>query len=159
MVNKYDELRKYPSGSLFKAAVINLFEKKSVRLTASAIAVVVSLFAMDIVSQYYGRAFWWANCLFNLPFFIMFTAGTGGFISNIGKFGMRKFIAASTASAAALWIIMAVYNVLAFAYLPIDWSLCSWGIGLELLRHILLPVVSLVVVFSVMISFRRKNNS
>lgn len=158
MISKYDELKKYPSGTLFKAAVSNLFEKKSVRLTASVISVVVSLFAMDIVSQYYGFAFWWVNCLLNLPFFIMFTAGVGGFISNIGKFSMRKFIAASIVSAAALWIVMSVYNVLAFAYLPIDWSLCSWGIVLELLRHILLPVVSLAVVLSVISFAYSKSN-
>lgn len=158
MVNKYDELKEYPSGSIFKAAVINLFEKKSVRLTASAVAAVVSLFAMDIVSQYYGNAFWWVNCLVNLPFFIMFTAGVGGFISNIGKFSVRTFTTASTVSAVVMWVIMAVYSVVSEAYLPIDWALCLYGIGLELLSHILLPVISLAVVLSVMIFVCKKGN-
>lgn len=153
MTSKYNELKEYPSGTLFKAAVSNMFEKKSVRLTASMIAVVVSLSVMDIVSQYYSGAFWWM-----LPFFIMFTAGVGGFVSNIGKFNVRKFITASTVSAAALWIVMAVYNVFAFAILPIDWSMSLLGIVIELARHVLLPVVSLAVVFAVMLSVRRKNS-
>ncbi len=158
MNDKYEELKEYSSGSLLIAAVRNLFEKKAACLTVSAVAVVVSLFVMNIVSQYYGTAVWWANCLFNLPFFTMFIAGVGGIVSNIGKFSVRRFTVASTVCAIVMWAVMSVRRVIGMAFLPIDWALYWKAIGLDLLEHLPLPVISLaIVLLPVMISARGKN--
>ncbi len=159
MKSKYGELKEYPSRDLFIFEGRKLFKKKSARLTVSAVAAVVSLFVMDIVSQYYGGAVWWVNCLINLPFFIMLIAGVGGFVSNIGEFRIRRFVAASTVCGIAMWAVMAVYGVVSTVYLPIERVLFWKGLGLELLRHMPLTIVSLaVVLLPLTISAQGKNN-
>lgn len=157
MNRKMNSSEKIACGNSFTAVVKKVFSNKAACLTISAVAIAASVLAMNIVSQYYGTAVWWINCLLNLPFFVLFISGVGMFISNIGRFSTKKFIAASAVSGAVMWIIMAIYNVYSFAFLPIENAEMFWGaVGLELLKHILLPIVSLAIVFiPIMISKKR----
>lgn len=158
MNGKYEELEGRSGGVFFIAAVRKAFEKRAVRLAASAAAVVISLFAMNIVSRYYGGAIWWASCLINLPFFTILTAGAGGFVSNISEFRVKRFAAASTICAIIMWAIMAAYNVISAAFLPIERELFFKGLGLELLWHLpLLTAALAIVLLPLMISVHRKN--
>lgn len=158
MNGKYEELEGRSEGVIFIAAVRKAFEKRAVRLAASAAAVVISLFAMNIVSRYYGGAIWWASCLINLPFITVFIAGIGGFVSNIGEFRVKRFAITSLVSGIAMWMIMAVYNVISTAFLPIERDLFFKGLGLELLRYMpLLTAALAIVLLPVALSAHRKN--
>lgn len=148
----------YSVGDLFIETVRKLFEKRSARLAVSIIAIILSLFSWTIVSQYYGGAIWWASCLINLPFFAVFIAGIGGFVSSIGEFRVKRFSITSVISGTAMWMIMAVYNVISTAFLPIERDLFFKGLGLELLRHMPLLTAALVIVLlPLMISSHGKN--
>lgn len=159
MNGKYEELEGRSGGVFFIAAVKKAFEKRAVRLAASAAAVVISLFAMNIVSRYYGSAVWWAKCLLYLPFFVMLVAGVGGFVSNIGEFRVRRFAAAAIVCGITMWAVMAVYGVVSAAYLPIERALFWKGLGLELLRHIALVICSLAAVLlpAAILAHRKKH--
>lgn len=158
MNNNCDELEKCSSRTLFTALVRRLFEKKAVRLAVSAVAVIISLFILNITSDYYCSPIWWANYLFNLPVSVMFTAGVGGFVSNIGRFSVWKFTVATTASGIVMWVLMSVYCVIAGADLPIDWALCLPWIGLRLLQHMPMHIISLaIVILPMVISAHVKN--
>lgn len=159
MNGKYEELERYSGGVLFIAAVKNAFKKRTVRLAVSAAAVVVSLFAMNILSQYYGSSVWWAKCLLFLPFFVMLVAGVGGFVSNIGEFRVGRFAAAAVVCGITMWVVMAVYGVVSTAYLPIERALFWKGFGVELLRHIALVACSLTVVLlpAAILAHRKKH--
>lgn len=128
-------------------------------MAASAAAVVISLFAMNIVSRYYGSAVWWAKCLLYFPFFVMLVAGVGGFVSNVGEFRVRRFAVAAIVCGITMWAVMAVYGVVSAAYLPIERALFWKGLGSELLRHIALVICSLaVVLLPTAISAHRKKH-
>lgn len=158
MIRKTNNSEALSSGNSFTA---KLFSNKAACLAIGAVAIAASVLAMGIVSRYYGTAVWWISCLFNLPFFVLFVSGAGMFISNIGRFSTKKFMAASAVSGAVMWVIMAVYGVYSLAFLPIEDLGMFWGaVGLELLKHILLPIVSLAIVFiPIMISKQRKKNA
>ena len=161
MIRKTNNSEALSRGNSFTAAVKKVFSNKTACLTISAVAIAASVLAMNIVSQYYGTAVWWINCLLNLPFFVLFVSGAGMFISNIGRFSTKKFIVASAVSGAVMWVIMAIYNVYSLAFLPIENVAMFWGaVGLVLLKHILLPIVSLAIVFiPIMISKQRKKKA
>ncbi len=155
-----ERLEGYTSRELMSAAVKKPFKKKSVRLAVSAAAVVVSFVVTYILSKDYGHMLWWADCLVNLPMFILFLAGVGGFAANIGEFSPKRFVIASTICAIAAWVAAAALRVVGLAYLPLEAGLFFKGFGLELLRRLPLIAVSLaVVILTVKICEYKKRNA
>lgn len=116
MTNNYEELREYTARGLFKAAVRKIFEKKAVCLTVSVVAVIASLICMDLVRQYYQSAVWWIYGLFTLPFFTMFTAGVSGLISNVGRFGKRRFVLTVIVTGVLMWAFKTIFELLSVIY-------------------------------------------
>lgn len=112
-----EELMRYSTGSLIKASFSKLFQKKSVRLTVSGVATVILTFTAEA-----GRAgsWWFYPPLSDLPLnqvleFLVFTLlimSITCFVSNIGKFGKRKFIIAASVSAVLLCGARAFWGVL-----------------------------------------------
>lgn len=113
----HDELMRYSTGSLIKASFSKLFQKKSVRLTVSGVAAVILAFTAEA-----GRAgSWWyyppfsdlpLNQVLEFLVFTLLTMSITCFISNIGKFGKRKFIIAASVSAVLLCGARAFWGVL-----------------------------------------------
>lgn len=112
-----EELMRYSMGSLIKASFSKLIQKKSVRLTVSgAAAVILALMAEA------GRAGSWQFYppMSGLPLgqsleFLIVTLlimSITCFVSNIGKFGKRKFIIAASVSAVLLCGARAFWGVL-----------------------------------------------
>ncbi len=159
MTNNYEELREYTARGLFKAAVRKIFEKKAVCLTVSVVAVIASLICMDLVRQYYQSAVWWIYGLFTLPFFTMFTAGVSGLISNVGRFGKRRFVLTVIVTGVLMWAFKTIFELLSVIYPDTALGEIMKGIGMRLLQNAPMLIVSLAVILLPVIISTRSSKS
>lgn len=148
MKNEMCKLEEYPSGVLFRSAVLNLVKKiakkQEFRLLVSAIAVEVSFLVI------YKFTFWYCgwtmlHTFVNVPFVVMFTAGVGGFVSNMGSFSAKRYVLGAAVSGLALYVFIPFYDVFEAMDFSYPWSRFWEGVGLELLWIIPLFVVSLFI--------------
>lgn len=153
--NNYEALKEYLCGSLLKAVIKRVFEKKAVRFVVSAVAVSVSFICMDKVRQYYQGALWYIYGLFTLPFFSLFIAGAAGIISNIGRFEKRRFVFTAVAAGVLMWAVKTIVEFFGMIYLDTEPGLIVRGLSIDLLRNALVMIVSLaIILLPVMISSR-----
>ena len=146
-MQRTNEFANYSSGQLFAASIGKLFEKKTVRVILSALAAAAALVILNFTVVYFtASAALWASYLFNLPVFILFMAGGGGFFSNLGTFSVKKFNIISAAVGTTLAISTAVYITIAGAVLPLDFQLCLRGVGLTLLRSLPVSIISMILI-------------
>lgn len=154
MTNDEKILEEYPSGLLFRSAVRNLVKKQAFRLLVSAISAKVSFWVI------YRFTAWLCNrsihgLLINLLFLIMFMAGVGGFVSNLGSFSVKRYVLGATVSGTALYIFLPFYNCLGAMDFRYGWSGFWRGGGIGFLDFLPVLVVSLFIVILPLIIFVR----
>ncbi|MBD5384019.1 MAG: hypothetical protein HDR72_03355 [Ruminococcaceae bacterium] len=157
MKREYERLKEHSFTVLFSAAVRKLFENKAVRLVTGAAAVLISVFLLDHVRAYHSSGIWYRDFLLFLIPYVAFIASGAYFLSNIGRFSVRKLCVCAIEVGAMLWVAASVHAAILNAWYE---NTVGLWVVLCFLERIPILVVSLApILLPVIIKSRAKKSA